>query len=348
MSVVRSLRVQSFRSYHDMTINLTPGTTIITGKNGSGKTSLIEAIYINFRGSSFRGSDAEIVHHSDEWYRIDTALEDDKKRTVKFFLNQTIKRKQFEIDGKVYTRLPQQYKYPVVLFEPDDMQIVTGSPSRRRYFIDHGISQSNSQYSVVLRKYDRALKQRNSLLKHRVINEDELFVWNVALSEYGAEIIRQRQAYIKHFNEKVEARYRAIAQTNDTVFLAYSSVPNGAIQQKLLTELTKSAAKDITLGFTSIGPHRDDVRFYFNNSLLPHTGSRGEVRSIILALKFIEAELINDMTDRQPIILLDDVFSELDKARRVKLELFSRSHQVIITTTETVQNTTATVIDLGQ
>lgn len=333
MTVVTKLSVQHIRSHDSFIATLSPGVTVITGKNGSGKTSLIEALYLALQGSSFKGVDSDMLRGGESWWRIDVAFEDDNKRTVSYDSERELSRKKFVVDDHVAYRLQPKHKYPVVLFEPDDLRLLQGSPTRRRQFIDRFISQLDPLYGVSLRKYERSLKQRNNLLKklHKVT--DELFVWNVALSEYGAYIIEKRIAFIEQINSKITAVYNDIAALNDEISVHYSHTFIGDIKQKLLTELDRASARDAMIGSTSVGPHRHDILFLFNNSPAQSSASRGEVRTIVLALKFLEVDIIEQIVGQRPLILLDDVFSELDASRQKALSDHVRAHQIIITTT---------------
>jgi DNA replication and repair protein RecF len=334
MAVVKKLSVQNIRSHDKFVISLSPTTTVITGKNGSGKTSLIEALFIALRGTSFKGSDGDIVRHDSPWWRIEVEFDDHIKRTVTFDPNFTTGRKKIMIDDKVMYRMPAKYKYPVVLFEPEDLRLLHGSPARRRDFIDHFISQLDPIYINSLRKYDRALKQRNNLLKQPYVTADDLFVWNVALSEYGSYIIEKRISFIEQLNLKLSDEYNKIAKLNDIISVHYSHTYIGDVKQKILNDLYSYMAKDMALGYTGTGPHRHDVIFEFNNFPALDVASRGEVRSIILALKFLEVEIIESITDQKPIILLDDVFSELDENRQ-KYLMDSQKGQIVITSSHT-------------
>jgi len=330
MAVVKKLSVQNIRSHDSFVINLSPTITVITGMNGSGKTSLIEALYIALQGTSFKGSDSDVLRHEKPWWRIDVELENCLKRTITFDSELTTGRKKITIDDKVMYRLPAKYKYPVVLFEPDDLRLLHGSPTRRRQFIDRFISQLDPIYSGILHKYERALKQRNNLLKNYQTSSDELFIWDMALSEYGSYIIEKRIAFIEQINNLLNETYNSIAKSSDLVSMHYSHTYIGNIKQKLLNDLHFHAEKDKILGFTSTGPHRHDVIFRFNNSPALDVASRGEIRTIILALKFIEVDIIEQIVNQKPIILLDDVFSELDESRQGYL-MDSQKGQIIIT-----------------
>jgi DNA replication and repair protein RecF len=283
------------------------------------------------QGTSFKGGDADVLQQMAPWYRIDITFDDDTIRTVKFDPSRETGRKQFEVNGKTSYRLTPQYKYPVVLFEPDDLRLLNGSPARRRQFIDRFISQLDPEYASAVRRYDRALKQRNTLLKHSYASDDDLFAWNVSLSEYGAYIIAQRLKFVDQLNKRLNETYETIAHTGDEVAMHYSHPYSDNVQQRLLADLHSHVEKDKVVGFTSVGPHRHDVVFDFNNSPALSVASRGEVRSIVLALKFLEVDIIQSITNKTPIILLDDVFSELDKDRQTYLIESTTRNQIIIT-----------------
>ncbi len=336
MVAITKLSLQNIRSHQTFTTDVSKKVTVITGQNGSGKTSIIEAIYIALQGSSFKGVDSDILRTDSPWWRIDIELDNETKRTITFNPEKIQSKKQFTVDNKITYRLPQKQKYPIVLFEPEDLRLLNGSPVRRRQFIDRFIGQLNPQYSSILHKYERALKQRNNLLKNNTINNDELFVWDVTLSEYGAYIIEQRIAFIEQINSKLNSAYDSIAGVKDIVSIHYSHTFIGDIKQKLLNELHVNNQRDKILGSTSVGPHRHDVIFKFNNSPALSSASRGEVRTIVLALKFLEVDIIESITGNPPLILLDDVFSELDTTRQKALSDTIRAHQIIITSTDTV------------
>jgi DNA replication and repair protein RecF len=341
---IATIRVQHVRVHGDYLLEVSPDVTVITGANGSGKTSLIEALYIAMRGSSFKGSDSDVLSRGETWYRIDVTLRDGTVRTVKFDSSRRTGRKQFIVDGKTYYRLPPAHRYPIILFEPDDLRLLNGSPTRRRQFIDTFISQFDPQYALHLRRYERALKQRNALLKQQS-SRDELFVWDMALSEHGAYLIEQRLAVIAELDKGLQPTYNDIARASDVVGITYSRPADTSFRQKLLRELHARSAYDMSSGFTSVGPHRDDLIFSFNGSPALSVASRGEIRSVVLALKFLEVEIVSQRTNRDPIILLDDVFSELDENRQKKLVKNFSNYQILVTTATAPEG--MSVIKLG-
>jgi DNA replication and repair protein RecF len=348
MTAIKNLRVQHLRSHDTFMIEFSPEVTIITGVNGSGKTSLLEAIYVSLQGSSFKGSDSDLLKKETPWWRIDISFDDEVNRVVKFDPEKVTSRKQFIIDDKTTARIPAKLKYPVVLFEPEDLRLLHGSPARRRQFIDRFISQLNPLYGPALRKYERSLKQRNNLLKNALISNDELFAWNISLAEHGSFIIEQRIAFIEQINQNLGTLYQEIAGTHDDVSIHYSHTFVGDIKQKLLNELHTHLERDRYLGNTSVGPHRHDVVFEINTSSALTVASRGEVRTIVLALKFLEVAIIEQLIGKQPIILLDDVFSELDANRQQLLTSQLKGHQIIITSATSHAGTHLKHINVGQ
>lgn len=327
---ITSLSVKHVRTHTGYDLPLHPLITLITGVNGSGKTSLLEAVFIALQGSSFKGSDNEVLQNDAPWYRIDIKTDQNTTRTVKFDPGLTSGKKQFEIDTKTQYRLTHANKYPVVLFDPDELRLIHGSPARRRRFVDGFISQFDPEYAMSLHRYERALKQRNTLLKSQPV-DNNLFVWDVSLSKYGAYITEKRIELINRLYPGLKSIYKDIAHTEDTVVIDYSDRFKSSIEQKLLSELHQSANRDRMLGYTSVGPHRHDILFTLNSGAAASSASRGETRTIVLALKFLEVAILREETGKDPVILLDDVFSELDKSRQeALLERFSE-YQTIIT-----------------
>ena len=240
----------------------------------------------------------------------------------------------FIISDKKNKRLPKKNKYPIILFLPSDLNLISHSPGRRRDYYDRIFSQFNEQYAVSLSKYEKALKQRNELLKEDNLSQDKLFSWNIMLSKYGTNIYKLRKQYINEINQQLTDVYRSIANNQDEINIIYKSDLKNPSSDSYLKQLEDNFTKDSYLGHTSFGIHRDDYIFYFNHKPADGSASRGETRSVILALKFTEANLLKQKNNQTPVILLDDVFSELDEARRKSLIKNFKNNQVIITSVE--------------
>lgn len=342
---VSALRVQNLRTHEQYSVAFDEDTTLISGPNGSGKTSLIEAVYMALRGKSFKGVDDTVVRRGSGWYRIDIVTTAGSRKVV-YDARSANKKKTYEIDDKQYYRLPAKFKYPIILFEPEDLRIIGGSPARRRQFIDTMISQCDEQYAALLRKYDRAIIQRNKLLKSGYADADALFPWDVLLSQCGAAIIATRQEVITELDAALTETYRTIADTNDTVSIEYS-YSRHVTSNHLFSEYVAQHERDRLLGSTSIGPHRHDIAITFNGRPASEVCSRGENRTIVLALKFIEAAYVERRTHDTPIILLDDVFGELDTTRQKLLLREFKDNQIIMTSATVKARATIRTITLG-
>ena len=329
--IIKSIKLINFRNHTNYFLECKDNTSLILGENGSGKTSVLEAIYILTRGKSFRATDTEILKRGCDFYRIELEYQNGEKIIATF--NQ--KTKNFLILDQKTHRLPKKTKYPVILFLPSDLNLISHSPSRRRDYFDKIFTQLDENYHQKLLKYEKALKQRNELLK-KSPSRDHLFSWNLILSKYGSELFNARKNFIQEINSKLTETYRSIAKNQDKIKIDYLSEVNNLSEANYLKSLELAYEKDCLLGHTSFGVHRDDYLFLFNNKEANGSASRGETRSIILALKFIEADLIEKTLNKKPIILLDDVFSELDQTRRTCLVENFKNHQVIITSVDTV------------
>lgn len=349
--MITDLRLQHFRSYTDQSFELGPGVNIVVGPNASGKTNLLEAVLVIARGSSYRVADSELVQFDEEWARLDANLASGSARTVKYTPLQK-PAKTYEIAGKSYQRLTLQHSLPVVLFEPNHLRLLTGSPESRRSYLDDILEQTDPHYGAMLRHYRRALAQRNALLKLNR-SKDQFFVWNIRLSELGGHIARARMGLVDTIRESVEQLYRDISRTTTEIEITYATkLKSSNYESQLLHNLEAHHDRDILRGFTSVGPHREDLEVLFNGRPASETASRGEARTLVLALKIIELQRLEQARAVTPLLLLDDVFSELDGARRKALTEHLSRYQTFITTTDAdvvIQHFTesCTIIPLG-
>jgi len=330
-----SIRLQYFRSYADASFEFGEGVNIIVGPNASGKTNLLEAILLAARGASYRARDAELIRFAAPWARID-ANTANSTRIVKIERLGMGAKKTFETGGQPFQRLSLQKTLPVVLFEPDHLQVLTGSPDLRRAFLDDLIEQTVPGYATTRRAYRRVLAQRNALLKKGYATAaPQIFVWNLRLSELGGKIASERTRLVEAINERATETYQGLSNTDANVAVAYySAAPASQYETQLLHHLENGLERDCLLGFTGYGPHRDDLRITLNDQPAEETASRGETRSLILMLKVIELELLGAARGAAPLLLLDDVFSELDGKRRHALTAHLQDYQTFITTTD--------------
>lgn len=334
--MLSDLRLQNFRSYKDGSFEFSPGVNIIVGPNASGKTNLLEAILITARGSSYRAKDSELVRFNQPWARLDCDLIDGGKRTIKLVVDPKPE-KSYILNNKTYKRLSIAHSLPVVLFEPNHLQLLSGKPEYRRDYLDDLLEQIMPGYGTLRRRYRRTLAQRNTLLKQATSpSQTQLFPWNVRLSELAGQIVRARTQIVTEAHNKASKLYMELSRTKTKLNLTYhSNWPAESYQSHLLKKLETNLEIDRLRGFTSTGPHRDDLTILFDNHPAQESASRGEARTAVLVLKIIELQVLQAAHDGQaPILLLDDVFSELDGKRRHTLTDYFVSYQTFITTTD--------------
>lgn len=349
--MIADLRLQHFRSYADNQFEFGEGVNIIVGPNGSGKTNLLEGVLVLCRGSSYRAADRELIHHGDEWARLDGHVQD-QERVAKLQLHGELVKKEYTVSGTTLKRLPLTRTTPVVVFEPNHLQLLTESPELRRVFLDDILSQTVPVFGDLRRQYKRTLAQRNSLLKQD-FTKDQIFIWNVRLSELGGRIAGYRHEFVADNRKQLAKLYQKLAGKKAKVDLRYdSNIGPENYSSTMLKALEDRVDKDRERGFTTIGPHRDDLTPLLNGYTLAVSASRGETRTMLLALKLLEVQAVEKARDTKPILLLDDVYSELDGARRQALTAHLQDHQTFITTTDAdivVQHflNNCTVIPLG-
>jgi DNA replication and repair protein RecF len=333
--MINSIRLQNYRSYLDDSFELDDGVNIVVGPNASGKTNLLEAVLVLCRGSSYRARDAELIKFDKPWLRLDGNF-DNQTRVVKIEKIHNQLDKSYLLDDKEYKRLNLEKTVPVVYFEPNHLQLITRGPEQRRTYFDDLLERSTPGFKALGNNYKRVLAQRNSLLKQGPGPASrQIFAWNIRLSELGEKIAVARQELTDDINQSLSKTYTAISKQKTELKLSYDSqfAPSN-YANKLLHKLESSAEQDYQRGFTSAGPHREDFSFSLNAQDASTSASRGENRSIMLALKIYELDLIEKARNRPPIFLLDDVFSELDGSRRQALVNFLKTRQTIITTTD--------------
>jgi len=332
--MLTSIKLQHFRSYDEAEFKFSKGVNIIVGPNAIGKTNLLEAILVVCRGSSYRVKDSELIAYNQDWARLDAQTEQGL-RTVKLKQEPTPD-KTYEIGDRVFKRLSLQHTVPVVLFEPNHLLLLHGSPEGRRDYLDGLLEQTQHGFSTLRRDYRRALAQRNALLKRgEHVAHQQIFPWDVRLSELGGRIVGLRQELLTAMNERAAALYGDLAGKQSQLTLHYvSSLPPHNYETHLLGKLESNLSLDLQRGFTGAGPHREDFKVELNGHPMQQTASRGEVRTAVLMLKILELHLIETARETRPLLLLDDVFSELDQERRSALTSYLQLYQTFITTTD--------------
>lgn len=331
----KTVKLQNFRSHEQNQFEFDPKATIVIGPNGSGKTNLLEALYVLSHTKSFRALDRELIARGQDWYQL-TATTAAGDLAVRFEANasrKTLTRKKVEQTAVDYIG-----RLPVVLFEPRHLDIVHGGPKDRRQFVDKIISTVDRRYLDALLKYRHILKQRNALLKksrHAAEADKSLFAWDIKLAELADYLVAARQELVDYMATRLSDTYRQIAGDKAEVTMIYRGLKaKGDYATALVKQLADNLPRDRLLGYTSAGPHRDDLEISINGRAAAAQASRGEARTIILALKLLELAYTTSRSEQDPILLLDDVFSELDTRRQQLLADTLNDHQTVITTTD--------------
>lgn len=341
---VENIRLINIRNYNNINLDLNKNINIFIGKNAQGKTNLIESIYMCASGKSFRtNKDREIINFSkNEAYIgthinlgnynkfIEIKMQRDKPKIIR--INKTELKSYRELNSGLY----------VVLFCPDDLRIIKDGPQERRNFIDSGISQLRPVYNYNLNRYKKILLQRNNLLKSSKFKKDAinlLDLFDVQIAKVGTSIVVERDKYIKALSNICKSTHSKITKDKEDLSLYYSSnIPilndKEEIEKNYINLLKKNLNRDLEYGTTEIGPHRDDLLMYINDNDAKVFGSQGQQRTVVLSLILSEVELIKDEIGTYPVLLLDDVFSELDEERREYLVRFFGNMQVFITLTD--------------
>jgi len=338
----RSLHLQDIRSYQLFDVVLSDGVTVVAGPNGSGKTNLLESLYVLSHGSSFRGRDRDLLAYDKPYGVIKSIMEDKSERRISLIVRDDGKvGKEFIIGGTKRQRLSFAQRLPVVLFDPEGLRALSSSPARRRDFLDDVLGRLTPNYSTILHRYERSLLQRNELLKRQSMLvettwRDQLFVWDVKLAELAEQLVEARTKLLAHYNDRLSDVYSELSNKQTDLKVQYHTFhyQSSSYRHTFFAKLQQLAPYDAVRGFTSVGPQRDDFEVFIGGHPALDVASRGEMRTIMLALKLIETKLVEGAHQTAPLLLLDDVFSELDTTRRQKLTGALDGYQTVITTTD--------------
>lgn len=335
---IQHLRLLNFRNYEKMEISFSDSYNIIYGNNGSGKTNLVESIYVLALTKSFRGSvDKVLIMNNKDVCRVEGTIAEKYTNDYKIIIKDG--GKKVKINNTKVDKLSDYIsKVSVVLFNPDDLRFIKDSPSVRRKAINLEISQINNSYLKNLNNYNKLLKQRNTYLKSMNINantsSDYLDILTNKLIDLGEKIYLSRKKYIDLLNDKIGEFYKKICDISD-LKLEYISDFNNFDKQKLLKKYKDSLNRDIILGKTTLGIHHDDIKFKFLDFNIKDYGSEGQQKNAIIAYKMAELEIFYQIRKDYPILILDDLFSELDRFKINNiLSLINENIQTFITTTE--------------
>ncbi len=333
--IIKSLELADFRNYSSLHIDFSKGTNILYGDNAQGKTNILEAIFISATTKSHKGSkDKDIIHFNKEEAHIRTYLqkEEDEIR-VDMHLRKN-KSKGIAIDGQKIKKASELLGLlNVVFFSPEDLSIIKNGPAERRRFVDMELCQLDSFYIYNLNHYNKIVNQRNKLLKDMYFNpslRDTLNIWDSQLISFGSKIIERRKLFVEQLNEIIYDIHKKLSGDKEELVIKYE--PDVLIEnyEKLLSSCQD---RDIKLKQTTVGPHRDDFSFLVGDIDIRKFGSQGQQRTAALSLKLSEIELVKKLTKENPVLLLDDVLSELDSNRQNYLLSTIGDIQTIITCT---------------
>lgn len=339
---IKSVKLVSFRNYDYQIVDFPMQITLVSGTNGQGKTNLVESIVVSATTKSPRTSNmSELVKDGASEALVEILLDRkfgqmnlsftiNAKGEKKFFINSNPVSKMSDVFGNLV----------VVYFSPDDLKIVSASPDKRRDFMDTDISELSGSYYNLIQRYNKILLQRNKLLKterDRSLLIAQIGVWDEQLAQIASLIIKTRKSFIEKLKVPAKEALKFISSSKDDLEIEYVGAKGTSaeeIKAELLKSLKFNLERDIELGYTSVGPHRDDIYFGLNGKDARNFASQGQQRSIVLALKFAELEIFEKELGEEPVLVLDDVFSELDTTRQRRLYEKMSKYQTIITGTQ--------------
>ncbi len=339
---IKNVKLVSFRNYDYQIVDFPMQITLVSGTNGQGKTNLVESVVVAATTKSPRTSNmSELVKDGSAETLVEILLDRkfgqmnlsftiNAKGEKKFFINSNPVSKMSDVFGNLV----------VVYFSPDDLKIVSASPDKRRDFMDTDISELSGSYYNLIQRYNKVLLQRNKLLKterDRALLLAQIGVWDEQLAQIASLIIKTRKSFIEKLKVPAKEALKYISSSKDDLEIEYVGVKGTSaeeIKEELLKSLKFNLERDIELGYTSVGPHRDDIYFGLNGKDARNFASQGQQRSIVLALKFAELEIFEKELGEEPILVLDDVFSELDTTRQRRLYEKMSKYQTIITGTQ--------------
>ena len=331
---ITKLKLENFRNYSFQTIEFNKGINVIYGDNAQGKTNILEAIFLCSMGKSFRTPrDKDLIKINESYTKINIEYEkSDRKGRIEYFIGD---KKNLLVNEVKLNKLSQLLgNLNSIIFSPDDIEVLKGSPQKRRKFLNMMISQLRPAYLFNLNAYNKTLEQRNNYLRQIKLEnkpEELLDIWDEKLAKHAEIIYTYRKEFVDKILNKIIDIHKNITDCQEIINIIYKS--EFSEKSKFMQKLKDARKKDILRGYTSVGVHRDDFEIYINNKNINLYGSQGQFRTAILSLKLSELYVIYDEIGEYPILLLDDFMSELDEKRRKKFVENITEAQVILTGT---------------
>ena len=339
--IIKDIKLINFRNYENENVVFNNKTNIVVGKNAQGKTNLIEPIYLVSTFKSFRNSKlVDCINEEAKEAIIEMTVESEiyGERKIKFVIHKDGENEFFVNGNKISTKKEMLGYVYAVVFSPDELRLIKGGPEERREFLDVDISQVSRPYHSLIERYSEILANRNKLLKSAQYVKNlnsQLDVWDMQLSVVGSQITLSRKNFIEKINKKIKDVMSFISKGKETLEIKYMGIKGSSreeMTEHFSYQLMENRERDIELGYTSVGPHRDELKFFINKKEVKPFASQGQQRSVVLALKLAELETIKEEKEC-PILLLDDVFSELDNSRQELLLKYLENQQIFITST---------------
>ena len=335
---INKIKLHNCRNYEEQEIELNKNINVIYGNNAQGKTNILEAIFLSSFGKSFRTSkEKEMIRFGQENLIVETEYKkSDRDGKIKI---EIANKKQIAVNGIKIKKLSEILgNINIVIFTPEDINILKDGPANRRRFLDMMIGQLRPNYVHNLNLYLQTLEQRNNYLKHikeQNKSEEMLEIWDEKLAEYGEKVYKYRVDFVDKIIQKINIIHKKITDQNEELIIEYTS--NCGNREDYLKLLKERRKLDIIKGFTTKGVHRDDFVIYINGKEVNIYGSQGQNRTVILSLKLAELNVVYDEIGEYPILLLDDFMSELDEKRRKNFLENIENTQVIITGTDKIE-----------
>ena len=345
---IKNLKLFNFKNHSEKSFDFSPEINCFVGNNGAGKTNILDALHYLSMAKSFLGNlDAQNILHESDFFAIEAEIQGEEKNDIIKVQLPKEGKKIIKKNEKTYERIADHIGFlPSVMISPYDANLISDGSESRRKFLDAMISQTDSDYLFALIQYQKTLQQRNALLKYfaknRTFDLDSLEIYNEPLTKFGTQIFEKRQRFVASILPTIQHFYEIISKGNEKVTVIYESNLNEQNFEEILSE---NLEKDRVLTYTSRGIHKDDLRFEMNGNLIKKFGSQGQQKSFLIALKLAQIKRIKDITNKNPILLLDDIFDKLDDNRVSQLiELVNQQNFGQIFITDTHRERTESVV----
>lgn len=345
---IKNLKLFNFKNHSEKSFDFSPEINCFVGNNGAGKTNILDALHYLSMAKSFLGNlDAQNILHESDFFAIEAEIQGEEKNDIIKVQLPKEGKKIIKKNDKTYERIADHIGFlPSVMISPYDSNLISDGSESRRKFLDAMISQTDSDYLFALIQYQKTLQQRNALLKYfaknRTFDLDSLEIYNEPLNKFGTQIFEKRQRFVASILPTIQHFYEIISKGNEKVTVIYESNLNEQNFEEILNE---NLEKDRVLTYTSRGIHKDDLRFEMNGNLIKKFGSQGQQKSFLIALKLAQIKRIKDITNKNPILLLDDIFDKLDDNRVSQLiELVNQQNFGQIFITDTHRERTESVV----